>query len=668
MDLIFNLLLIIQLLCVTSAASASQVLPGCQEKCGNVTIPYPFGMERGCYKAEDGWFQTGLILIQNSLCIHNRFSDARNRFTVLGCDTMALILGSLGRNFTSGCVSLCGTKESVIDKYCSGVGCCETPIPKGLKKFKAMIGNLNNHTKTWAFNPCSYAFLADYEQFKFQVSDLSDPDFLVKTRLVPVVLDWAIGEMTCEEATQNSTSFACGANTVCSNSNNGPGYQCSCYKGYEGNPYLPNGCQDIDECADPNTNLCQEICINNLGSYSCSCPHGTYGDGRKDGKGCIKRHKEFPVIKKRRLIKLKEKFFKQNGGLLLQQQISSLEGAAETTMIFTAEELEKATNYFEESRILGKGGFGTVYKGILSNQRVVAIKKSKIIDETQIEQFINEVVILSHINHRNVVKLLGCCLETEVPLLVYEYVPNGTLSHHIHGEDRMSSISWQSRLRIAAETSGALAYLHSAASIPIFHRDVKSANILLNKKYTTKVSDFGASRLVPIDKAQITTLVQGTLGYLDPEYFHTSQLTNKSDVYSFGVVLAELLTGKLPLSFERPENNRNLSTYFISSMNNNRLFDILEPRVIAEAVTEQLMAVAMLAKRCLNVKGDERPTMKEVALELEGFRRYQAHPWVGENNEELESFLSEPSHGNQLETTEFYSLNNQEMIPLEIAL
>ncbi|XXG46378.1 hypothetical protein AAC387_Pa02g1241 [Persea americana] len=147
-------------------------------------------------------------------------------------------------------------------------------------------------------------------------------------------------------------------------------------------------------------------------------------------------------LKKRSLIQLKEKFFKQNGGLLLQQQISSLEGVAETTMIFTAEGLEQATNYFDESRILGKGGYGTVYKGILSNQRVVAIKKSKIIDGTQIDQFIIEAVILSHINNRNVVKLLGCCSETEVPLLVYEYVPNGTFSHHIHGEDCMSSISW----------------------------------------------------------------------------------------------------------------------------------------------------------------------------------------------------------------------------------
>ncbi|XXG39870.1 hypothetical protein AAC387_Pa01g0725 [Persea americana] len=325
-------------------------------------------------------------------------------------------------------------------------------------------------------------------------------------------------------------------------------------------------------------------------------------------------------LKKRKIILLKEKFFKQNGGLLLQQQITS-NGVAVTTKIFSAEELERATNKYAEDRIIGRGGYGTVYKGILLDNTTVAIKKSKIVDETQIEQFINEVFILSQINHRNVVKLLGCCLETEVPLLVYEFISNGTLFHHIHDGAHSSFISFEDRLRIASETAGALDYLHSAASIPIFHRDVKSTNILLDHNLTAKVSDFGASRLVPLDQTQLNTLVQGTLGYLDPEYFQTGQLTEKSDVYSFGVVLVEMLTGEKPICMNRSQEERNLSMYFILSMKENRLFGILENRVVDEGGVEQLLAVARLAKRCLKVKSEERPTMKEVAMEIEGLRR-----------------------------------------------
>jgi len=338
-------------------------------------------------------------------------------------------------------------------------------------------------------------------------------------------------------------------------------------------------------------------------------------------------------LKKRRLFLLKDKFFKQNGGMLLQEQISSLKGAAECAKIFTSEELAKATDKYRPSRILGTGGSGTVYKGILPDKRVVAIKKSKVIDTSQIEQFINEVVILSKVIHRNVVKILGCCLETEVPLLVYEYISNGTLFHHLHDSDRASSLSWEARLRIAAEAAGALAYLHSATTRPIIHRDVKSANILLDENYTAKVSDFGASRLVPLGRAELTTLVQGTLGYLDPEYFHTGQLTQKSDVYSFGVVLVELLTGERPISSRRSEEEKMLSNYFILSMERNQLFDILEQRVVNEGDRPQLQEIAGLAQRCLRLTGEERPTMKEVAEELERARS-RRHPWAEQDDEQ----------------------------------
>ncbi|XP_050108742.1 putative wall-associated receptor kinase-like 16 isoform X5 [Malus sylvestris] len=580
-------------------------------------------------------------------------SETKNMFVAVGCDTYAYFTGYRGeKEYTTGCMSECDNLGNAIDQRdtCSGVGCCQTKIPSGLQNRTVTLGSFNNYMDVQDSHRCSYAFLVQEGKFNFNNTSFRE---LNETTKLPAIIDWVIGNESCDIAAKNESTFACKANSYCHNRSSG-GYICRCPSGYEGNPYLPGGCQDIDECKAPNA-CSMGTCINTPGNYTCKCPKG-YKNDDPDKIRCIKangRAKLSPLLiislgasgglllllsgswiywgmQRRKFLKLKKKYFKENGGLLLQQKIASQGGSVETTKIFTAEELEKATNNYHESRILGEGGYGIVYKGILAadNNKAVAIKKSKIGVPTQKEQFVNELIVLSQINHRNVVRLLGCCLELEVPLLVYEFVTHGTLSEHIHGKKRKgSSFSLELRLKIAAETAGALAYLHSSALMQIIHRDVKATNILLDENYIAKVSDFGASRSIPLDQAQLTTLVQGTFGYLDPEYFLTNQLTDKSDVYSFGVVLMELLTSKVALAFDRSEEERNLANFFVCLMKEDRLNEILDDDILNERNIETIKTVANLAKRCVRLKGEDRPTMKEVAMELEGMRITEKHPW-----------------------------------------
>ncbi|CAL5333147.1 unnamed protein product [Camellia sinensis] len=694
---------------------------GCMNHCGNLSIPYPFGVKENCYLSKDFfincshsqpylrhgnldvtniWLEEGELGVMSYIsrncydrlgtplqsniyawlnATNFSISSTKNKFTSIGCDTYAYlrVLENESFAFATGCVSSCMSISYVPDDgSCSGIGCCQTSIPKRLSHIEIHARSFSNHTNVSNFNPCSYAFVVEEAAFNFSKTYLQN----FTKDMVPLVLDWGIWDNeTCDEAKRNLTSYACGDHSDCYKAEIDHGYICKCSKGYKGNAYLSDGCKDIDECTDPKLNHCVEEskCLNTPGNYMCSCPKGYHGDGKTDGTRCtagpvlvlqivigiaigaltvlVSSSWLYWIFNKRKHMKLKEKFFKQNGGLMLKQQLSRLQRPTrEVVKIFTLEELKRATNNYDDSRIVGRGGFGTVYKGILADNTTVAIKKSQIMNQSQIEQFINEVVVLSQINHRNVVKLLGCCLETQVPLLVYEFITNGTLFEHIHNHFK-ACISWENRLRIIAETAGVLSYLHSAASIPIIHRDVKSTNILLDNNYTAKVSDFGASRLVPLDQDQLATVMQGTLGYLDPEYMLTNQLTEKSDVYSFGVVLVEVITGKKVLSFDKPEKERSLARYFLSCMKNDRLFHVIDEQIEIEGIAEELIEVANIAKRCLIVKGEERPTMKEVAMELEGLinKKMKKHPWVKTdfNGEESEHLLGGKLSGFELDCT-----------------
>ena len=303
--------------------------------------------------------------------------------------------------------------------------------------------------------------------------------------------------------------------------------------------------------------------------------------------------------------------------------ILNADNSGRSAKVFTIKEIARATNSFSKSNLLGAGGFGEVFKGVLDDGTITAIKRAKLGNSRGIDQILNEVKILCQVNHRSLVRLLGCCVELpNEPLLIYEYVPNGTLFDHLHNKNssRWIRLGWHSRLRIAHQTAEGLEYLHNAAIPKIYHRDIKSSNILLDDKLDAKVSDFGLSRLAVSEASHITTCAQGTLGYLDPEYYVNFQLTDKSDVYSFGVVLLELLTSKKAIDFNREEEDVNLVVMVKRALKEGRLMDEVDPMLKCGASRlelESMKAFGSLAAACLDDRRHNRPSMKDVADEIE---------------------------------------------------
>ncbi|KAL4616099.1 hypothetical protein ACB092_07G174300 [Castanea dentata] len=597
---------------------------GAAAVCGSVTIPYPFGIKPGCYIDDSfaidcnktlgspkpflrrldlevldislegtlrvnypmsSWCPKSETEIAPKVSLASSpfvFSKLRNIFVAMGCDNLAYLISSDVSNSSlriiyGGCMSVC-EKDAIQSNgsSCNGIGCCKTTIASDLDVFTTRVES----TSFKRTEDCIYASLVDQKWFE---ENLTNHFEVQKMSHVPVILNWEINaNLSSRVMGGNSSHSTCQfANRSSSLGNMSSTFTCSCDSGFEGNPYLVDGCQGISTGFG-----LLFLFIGGWWSYK--------------------------VVKKRKNIKRKEKFFKRNGGLLLQQQLSSSEVAVEkTTKLFNSKDLEKATDNFN----------GTVYKGMLIDGKIVAVKKSKVIDEGKLEEFVNEVVILSQINHRNVVKLLGCCLEIEVPLLVYEFIPNGTLSQYLYDQNEEFPATWDMRLRIATETT----------------------NILLDDKYRAKVANFGTSRSI--------------------------DYTEKSDVYSFGVVLVELLTGEKAISSTRTKECRSLATYLIHSMEENNLFDIIDARVMKDAKQEEIIAVANLAKMCLNLNRKGRPTMKEVAKQLEVIQTFQKTPNVQQNYEEIEYVRTEMhEQWDDVSTSTMSGADNECSVPKRVTI
>ncbi|KAI8555734.1 hypothetical protein RHMOL_Rhmol05G0198000 [Rhododendron molle] len=283
--------------------------------------------------------------------------------------------------------------------------------------------------------------------------------------------------------------------------------------------------------------------------------------------------------------------------------------------LFSFEELKKCTDNFSEANVIGAGGYGKVYKGTIASGQLVAIKRAQQGSLQGALEFKTEIELLSRINHKNVVELVGFCYDQGEQMLVYEYVPNGTLNENLAGKER-KKMDWMRRLSVALDSARGLAYLHELANPPIIHRDIKSNNILLDDQLTAKVADFGLSKLRgDIEKGYVTTQVKGTLGYMDPEYYMTQQLTEKSDVYSFGVVLLELVTGRAPIA-----RGKHIVRVVNEAMDGSEdpysnLQEVLDPNLDRHLVG--LEKFVELAMSCVSDSGAERPTMGGVVREIE---------------------------------------------------
>ncbi|CAH9060719.1 unnamed protein product [Cuscuta epithymum] len=614
----------------------------CNGLCGagsNLELPYPFGFSEGCgikLNCDNGVVKIGEFQVKNltvdSILVKVPASCSRGIEDILPLD---------GKNFKI------SPRNVLLLENCSH------PLPD-CKVFKSFIGSPR----------CRFS----NESMSCYSEDSKDMSFLNIDRLKQSKCGSVHSSITLDDSVDNGAipssamslhlqtvelvwwldgNCKCHPNGKCSPvklPKGGSGFRCSCKDGFVGDGFADgDGCKKASSCNASKymsgkcggtrvgiliVGVVLGVCLTSLLLLACNCTR-----------------KRSASLKKR----------------VSAKRLSEAAGCS-SVRLYPYKELERATNGFSDEMRLGTGAYGTVYAGKLYNHELVAIKRLKPQDADGVENVMNEIKLLSSVSHPNLVRLLGCCLENDEQILVYEYMPNGTLSHHLHGKQR-SGLPWLIRLNIATETAHAIAHLHSSMNPPIYHRDIKSTNILLDFSYKCKIADFGLSRFAMTDDSHISTAPQGTPGYLDPQYHQNYHLSDKSDVYSFGVVLLEIITAKKVVDFARPNSEINLAALAIDRIGKGRVDEIIDPCLEPNRdawTLSSIHRVAELAFRCLAFHKDMRPSMTEVADELDQMRVGSWEPVEG--NICMTTSSSCTSRHNCSERSFCSSLNNKKVI------